>query len=307
MNKLALCIIILITLGNIGIAQDNPFFTKNAPEENKQITSAQFPGFIQMIVNEINNLQRELNASLSVLSRKINREHDFGVFFLLLGIALIYGIIHALGPGHGKIIIISYTLSNPMKAKQGIWLGILISAIHTLSAIILVSILYFILKSTYSNYSQEPKKIISLVSYGLIAGMGAFLLINTIVRDILKLKKNEADSKLKVELKQHRKQKLILPALIIGLVPCEGAILILIFSISINSYWLGIVLAGAMSVGMALTISIIGIITIWSKKGALKLLSAKTGVVRIISTTIQVIGATVILIFGLLLFFSKII
>ena len=135
--------------------------------------------------------------------------------------------------------------------------------------------------------------------------MGAVLLIKTIVVDVLKLKKNNDEKKLKVESKRSRIQNLILPAFIIGLVPCEGAILILIFSISINAYWLGIILAVTMSIGMALTISIIGIITIYSKKGALKLLSAKTGVVKKISTTIQVIGAIVILFLGLLLFFSR--
>ena len=306
MNRITLIIILFIAFVSIGYAQDNPFFTKEGPEENKQVSSPELPEFIQKLSNEINNLQRELNNSLSTLSRKINEEEDFGILFLLLGIALLYGFIHALGPGHGKIIIVSYALSNPLKAKQGILLGIFIAVIHTLSAIFLVSILYFILKSTYSGYSQEPKKIIFLVSYGLIACMGAFLIVKTIIVDILKLNKKSWNSKTKIDERQNKIQNLILPAFIIGLVPCEGAILILIFSISINAYLLGIMLTAAMSLGMALTISIIGIITIYSKKGVLKLVSAKTGIVKTISIVIQIIGAVLILLFGLLLFLSKI-
>ncbi|MBN2443887.1 MAG: hypothetical protein JXJ04_21170, partial [Spirochaetales bacterium] len=205
----------------------------------------------------------------------------------------------------GKIIMISYTLSNPLKVKQGIFLGVFIAVIHTLSAILLVSILYFILKNTYSSYSQEPKKIIFLISYGLIICMGLFLLIKTIISDILMLRKRSDDSEIKIEVKNTKIQKLLIPAFIIGIVPCEGAILILIFSISIDAYYLGIILACAMSVGMAFAISIIGLITIYSKKGALKLAHAKKSVMKIIRNGIQLAGASTILILGLLLFFSK--
>ncbi|MBN2442455.1 MAG: hypothetical protein JXJ04_13960, partial [Spirochaetales bacterium] len=95
-------IIIFILISFIGFtsmcsAQENPFFSKNSHDKNKQVSSPRFPGCVQKYLNEINNFQRELNNSLSTLSRKINREKDFGIFLLLSGIALIYGFIHALG------------------------------------------------------------------------------------------------------------------------------------------------------------------------------------------------------------------
>ncbi len=305
MNKLALCMLFFITFGSGVFAQDNPFYAKDAPAENKQVSTAPTPGFLQAVLNGINNLQRELNKLLSTFSRKITQEHDLGLFFLLLGLTLVYGLVHAIGPGHGKTIVVSYTLSNPMEVKQGIWLGIFISVIHTLSAVLLVSLLYFFLESTYSHYAQEPKRIISLVSYGLIAAMGMFLLIMTIVRDVLRKKKIGDNPKHESLSKDHKIKNLIIPAFIVGLVPCEGAILILVFSISISAYWLGILLTAAMSIGMALTISMTGIITLYSKKGALKLLSSRVGAVNIISIVIKVIGAAAILCFGLLLFLSR--
>lgn len=305
-SKAVIVILILFAYANISFAQDNPFFSKGSPDQDKQISTPGYPGFIQKTLNAVNSLQRKLNSNLSALSRKINEEKDFSVFFLLLGIALFYGFIHALGPGHGKIIMVSYALSNPLKVKQGILLGIFIAVIHTLSAIFLVSILYFLLKGTYSGYSREPKKVISLVSYGLITGMGAFLMAKTIIVDLVKSNKKDQNSKIKIDARQNKIQNLILPAIIIGLVPCEGAILILIFSITINAYYLGIILAIALSIGMALTISILGIITIYSKRGVLKLIPVKTGSGKIIGIIIQLLGAFIILLFGLLLFLSNI-
>jgi len=306
-KKIIIIILILLTFINISFSQENPFFGGSTPDKNKQVKPPAYPGYVRQILNNINTLQQELNSYLSTLSRKINNDADLSIFMLLLGITVFYGFIHALGPGHGKIIMISYALSNPLKVKQGILLGIFIAVIHTFSAILLVSILYFILKSTYSGYSQEPKQIISLVSYGLIAGMGFFLIVKTIILDILKLNKKSKDSEIKIEEKQNRIQNLIIPAFIIGLIPCEGAILILIFSITINAYYLGIILTLAMSCGIAITISIMGIIMIYSKKGALKLIQAKTGIIKIVSTIIQLLGSTVIFIFGSLLFLSNLV
>jgi nickel/cobalt exporter len=310
MNRMVFIISALIALfiPVFGSTQDNPFFSKDTPDKEKRSSSLNVPGCIQNLLHAINELQRELNNSLSTLSRKMNQERDFGFFFLLLAIALTYGFIHALGPGHGKIIMISYTFSNPLQTKQGIWLGIFIAVIHTLSAIFLVSILYFILKGTYSGYSQEPKEIISLISYGLIAVMGIVLLIKTIIIDVFNLKKKgETDSEINIESRKNNIKNLMLPALIIGIVPCEGAVLILIFSISINAYWLGIICAVAMSIGMAGTISLTGIITIYSKKGVLMFSPIKKHAGKIIRTTFHLIGGIVILLFGLLLFFSRIV
>ena len=84
--------------------------------------------------------------------------------------------------------------------------------------------------------------------------MGLFLITKTIIVDILKLKRKSTNSETKITEKQSKIQNLIIPAIIIGLVPCEGAILILIFSITINAYLLGIILAIAMSIGIAITI-----------------------------------------------------
>jgi nickel/cobalt exporter len=303
-KKLILSLLFLFFSQFIIVSQGNPFFSEN--KIKNQDTALPHPGLMQELLGGINSLQRELNSSLSTLSRKIKEDKDVAVFFILLGIALFYGFIHALGPGHGKTVMFSYALANPLKAKQGILLGIFIAVIHTLSAVFLVSILYFILKSSYSGYAQEPKKIISLISYGLIGCMGLFLLIKTLI-SVIKLRNKNNNPESQLNNHQNKIKHLIITALIIGLIPCEGAILILIFSISIDAFYLGIILSMAMSLGMAITISTIGILTIFSKNGALCLFSRKKGITRFLSSGIQILGAAVILLFGLLLFLSNLI
>jgi ABC-type nickel/cobalt efflux system permease component RcnA len=60
-----------------------------------------------------------------------------------------------------------------------------------------------------------------------------------------------------------------------------------------------------MSLGIAVTVSLIGIIAIYSKKSVLKF--AKTEVITKITTIIQIAGAALVLFFGLLMFLSRLI
>ncbi|HUF45458.1 MAG TPA: DUF1007 domain-containing protein, partial [Aestuariivirgaceae bacterium] len=60
-------------------------------------------------------------------------------------------------------------------------------------------------------------------------------------------------------------------AFAVGLRPCTGAILVLLFSSAMGLYWAGIASTLAMAVGTALTVSAIAILAVTSRRLALKL------------------------------------
>ena len=56
----------------------------------------------------------------------------------ILAFSLAYGIIHALGPGHGKALISGYLLANPtLKTSHVLRMGFFIALVHALSALVL--------------------------------------------------------------------------------------------------------------------------------------------------------------------------
>ena len=281
-------------------SQDNPFVNNVQPK--KSVPAICYPGFIQSFLAFITQAQRELNTRLGELSRSLKEQHNMSVFFLLILISLLYGVIHAIGPGHGKVIMISYALANPLKSVHALWLAGFTAIIHTLSAICLVTVIYFILHVTFLNSVSHSKKIISLISYGLISLLGIYILIKTI-REITKIGGKKKDP---LHNDSFKLQKLIYTSLAIGLVPCEGAILLLTFSLSLGIFWLGIALSLVMSVGMAVTIALAGFIAIHSKKGVLKLSAQNKNFARTLGRAFQLTGALVITLFGILLFFANI-
>ena len=102
-------LIVLFSFATV-LASDNPFISKKSSREAEKPVA--YPVFVQQILHKINLVQRKINGEMSELTRKIRDEHSKKALFVILLLAFIYGTVHAVGPGHGKMIIFSYFLSK---------------------------------------------------------------------------------------------------------------------------------------------------------------------------------------------------
>jgi len=116
------------------------------PSINPEKQRARHVGFIQTGLALIVSWQKALKEYL-VQSSKTIRENPYGKsFWLFLGFSFAYGVIHALGPGHGKSIVVAYFLSRPGNYPQGILLGNTLTFVHVFSAVTVVLIFQFVLE-----------------------------------------------------------------------------------------------------------------------------------------------------------------
>ena len=99
---------------------------------------------------------------------------DGTAVWTLLGISFAYGIFHAAGPGHGKAVISSYLVANEETARRGIALSFASALMQALVAIAVVGIGAVLLNAT-AGAMCNAERVIEIVSYGLIAALGARL------------------------------------------------------------------------------------------------------------------------------------
>lgn len=99
---------------------------------------------------------------------------DGSAFWTLLGISFAYGVFHAAGPGHGKAVISSYLIANEETARRGIVLSFVSALLQALVAVLIVGIGAWLLGATARTLCST-ERIIEIVSYGLIALLGAWL------------------------------------------------------------------------------------------------------------------------------------
>lgn len=236
--------------------------------------------FIQQLIQ----YQFQINSYIAQTIRGINDENSFTSSILVLGIAFLYGLIHAAGPGHGKALIAFYFASNKNDYPQAFKLGYLISIIHAISALVLTFGIYFIIESMFRQNFNEYSKITMQISAIMIVLIGLYIIFSSY------FKRKEKDKSVK---KGKNKYALAISA---GIVPCPGVMTIVLFCIMLKKYLLGILAALTMSLGMGLTISVIGIVSILINKKTNLFIENK-------SYILEIIGGVLILILGVILFY----
>lgn len=196
--------------------------------------------------------------SVQVTNLKNGQTASLGIFLL---ICFIYGLLHAIGPGHGKSIVVSYFLARNGKLLHGVGLGASITTIHTFSAVALLFILYGIAQTAIFPIFETSRIHIEKASYALIILTGIILVIIAI-RETIHENKDDHSIAPNATWKE-----LLWIALVTGIVPCPAVALIVFFCL-LNKMP-GIALLGAFAIccGMALTNTAFGIGAILTRRG----------------------------------------
>jgi ABC-type nickel/cobalt efflux system permease component RcnA len=216
------------------------------------------------------------------------------IIFILIGISFFYGVVHALGPGHGKSIAASYFLSTEVPLSRGLLMGGLIALLHAGSAIVVVSTLYLFLRHSYLCSLENVNRVIRIVSHTLIASVGLLMFI-TAIRDG---RKKQLPIHNGGTMNGTKRKSLFSVALAVGIVPCPGAVLILLFCLSMGILTTGILLALVMGIGMGLTISAVGSTVILTRQGFSKFLPENSKTRRVLLTGLRLFGSLLIFFIG---------
>ena len=227
--------------------------------------------YYSTILKYLSTWQYHLNMYISKTIRNINDENSVTLSLIVIGIAFLYGLIHAAGPGHGKAIVALYFGDGQKRDyKDALKMGYLISIIHTISALIVTFGLFYIIKTFFYRHFHSTYNDILKISSIMIVLVGFY-----IIYEAYKTKEKE-NATIK------NKSKFVV-ALSVGIVPCPGVMTIVLFSIMLQHYVLAILSAIAMSLGMGLTISIIGILSVLFSKKTNNFIQTKGVILQMIS------------------------
>lgn len=269
----------------------NPFTSK--PETQHK---APEPLFKSQLFVKIILWQHQLKQKMSELIRMSQNEKRVQPLAVLIGLAFLYGVIHTAGPGHGKVVAMSYVLSHRATILGGVLFGLCFAIIHALSGAVGVIGLRYIIQSSVSETLASVTTTTQIVSFGLITLLGLIILIKhgyAFVNIATSNKERSSD-------KASRKGVLAW-AVTVGLVPCPAVVMVMLFCLSMDAIILGLLLAACISIGMAITISFVVITIVMGKSGVLSVVS-KNYATRI-EGTIGLLSGAAISIFGTHFFF----
>jgi len=282
-------------------------------------------GALAAFAETIKAFQRRANAEIATYMKAIERGDDLGAFFLGLAIAFAYGIFHAFGPGHGKFIIVSYFLGREARMARGVVMAIQVAIVHVIVAILIVWLADIVLKAGFGiGLSEVPG--VRAASFLIIVGIGLYMLYQA-ARTSGSPVSGVAVGDRHDHGREHSHGHGAGPggdhghdhgpgdggnieggllALAAGMVPCPGAVLIMLYAVANDMIYPGFLLVGAMSLGIGLSICVVGVGAILARQAATRFMERSGGSrgAAILRTTLNYAGATFVTLVGLVSFIA---
>jgi ABC-type nickel/cobalt efflux system permease component RcnA len=225
-------------------------------------------------------------------------------YALLLGlfVAFMYGLVHTLGPGHGKAVVISYFVGEGGSLLRGIRFGVQIAIVHVLAAVVVAVLADFAIRLTTGTPAAGFRGV-RLASYGAIALIGGVMLARAI-RSARRSSGVHGHGRGCGGCRPGDRDEagFGLLSLAIGAVPCTGALIVLLFGVANGLLWSSVLMVLGISAGMAVALSSIGVAAILGRRFLERRVENSAARHQHFLTGLHIAGATLVLLIGLALF-----
>jgi ABC-type nickel/cobalt efflux system permease component RcnA len=233
-----------------------------------------------------------------------------GIILISLAVALFWGAAHALSPGHGKSIVAAYLVGQRGTPRHAVLLGAVVTITHTLGVfglgLVTLLLSQFIVPDTLYPWLN------------LVAGVMVVVIGLSVLRSRIGHRFGHRIAHLRGHEHHHHHdhhhahdhghghshevpaslsaRSLVAVGVSGGLLPCPSALVVLLAAISLHRVAFGLVLIVAFSLGLALTITSIGLVAVYAKR-VFGRMSLERGLIRFLPA----ISALVILVAGVLM------
>jgi nickel/cobalt transporter (NicO) family protein len=288
MRRVLLGLVLLLLAGLVASpVEANPFAGKPSAEPAPPPAA---PGIFRSVLVRVGQVQRELNATLSRQLRAIKETGSVGAALAVAGVAFAYGVLHAAGPGHGKLVVSSLFLGRDATIPAVFLVGSFVSLLQTLSAIAIVGVYGLVLHRGGLDALQGAARF-EVVSYALVVLIGLYMLW-AVLRGHAHHAHAAGGSGPAREDRQPRSTRAIVIAT--GLTPCASALILMIFALANGVFLVGIGAALVMAVGMSLTVAVAGLLGMTARAGVLRSMAVSARAVERVRTGLSLAGALMI-------------
>lgn len=321
-------------------------------------------GFLGWVAQVQSDFYRGLTGALSAL------KSDGNAFWILGGLSFLYGVFHAAGPGHGKVVIGSYMLANERQLKRGISLSFAAALMQSLVAVVFVGIAAAILGLS-SIAMSDAVSWIEKASYALVALLGLWLIARKLFgwghsHDHGHEHAPATDLAAKAHAHLHEEElasasprdahgrapghahyghdhgdehhhhdhhdhdhghddpdhahahavtadrtggdwrEQLGVVLGVGLRPCSGALVVLVFALSQGIFYQGIAAVFLMGLGTAITVAVLATLAVGAKGFTTRYLGRDGAVAQRVVWWAELVGAVIVFLFGATLLLASI-
>jgi nickel/cobalt transporter (NicO) family protein len=207
---------------------------------------------------------------------------DFGTLKLIAAasLAAIFGMVHALMPGHGKTVIVSYYLGRPARLLGSVGTSTILVLTHVGSAVVLVLAGAIVIRRTIGGAGRAPA--FEIASAVLVMAIGAWLLLRAVRPH------DHAEAATDGRLL----------AFVTGLVPCPLTTFIMVYAVAQGIVAAGLVVTAGMALGMIATIAAFALAAVLLHDRFMSVMERTHHLRRQAGRVLEIASATAIIAFG---------
>lgn len=261
--------------------------------------------------------QITLHRYLVMYLLQLNNQQYSGGLWLLTG-SFFYGVLHAIGPGHGKFIVTAYLSTNKeslLAARVVPFVGSLMQGVSAILFVFILAVGFNLASGDLSTSRWYVEKISAL----LIGAFGAFIIYHALkslrprqmtIASLRPLHQHDEQCGCGhhgagVDLSQGDWKTRLGVILAIGARPCSGAIMILLFSNALGIVTWGIAAVMTMSFGTALSIMGLSLAVRFARERTVAFFGDRSGLSWLMPCA-KIIGGVILILFATVLFLTVI-
>lgn len=203
---------------------------------------------------------------------EIENGNYMALVFLLMA-SYLYGVVHSLGPGHGKSLAFSYFSSKKSTYFQAFIISLATAFVHIIGAMALVMFSTFVLQSVLNRFMEDSISYITAFCAAIIMLLALFILYRKIFNKnqtcscSVELKTTSFSTNLQQNInyvksslnkpilnKTRTKKEDLIFVLTAGIIPCPGTVLLFVYAFLLKTYFSVILASISISFGMATVI-----------------------------------------------------
>jgi nickel/cobalt transporter (NicO) family protein len=325
----ALAVLVFVTMAGDASAAVSPFGIAT-PDSTGGFGGPLAPVFAWIALRQA-EFYRVLTKALADI-----KENGWATWLLLL-VSFVYGVFHAAGPGHGKAVISAYVVSSGEKVRHGVAVSFAAAFVQAVSAIAIVAVAAIVFRVTARSMTVATQWV-EIASYALIAAVGAWLLWQKLVgghhhhhhhhhhrhhhHHITPRNENRASFQRDRNAGHPSHDSISEPCssaggaaargrrglasawsaiLAVGVRPCSGAIIILVFALSQGLFAAGVAATLVMALGTGLTVAVLATLAVSARGLAVRIAGAQSQFASGLIRTIEIVAAAAVLLLGILL------
>lgn len=227
--------------------------------------------------------QRAFHQELIDGMRSLTNDGAAAAAWALISASFLYGVFHAAGPGHGKAVLTTYLVTHREQMKRGVLLAVISAFTQGFVAIALVYGLILV-AGWLPQQTSEAVSWSERASFALLTLLGGYLIYRAARSGVKRWRGQQAGccghshAPTEEQIAATGSFRATLGVVLsIGLRPCTGAVLVLVFAQVVGLYWAGVAAVAAMSTGTAIAVSVLAFAAVNARSFAGRLVASRGG------------------------------